>query len=200
MASTDARSVDGRRLRRQQNRETVIDALIQLFEAGVYQPSAQEIAEQAGVSPRSLFRYFDDLDDLSQAAILRLVEGARQFTDVEIDPSLPLAERITRLVAARVQLFETTAAASRAARITAHRRPPVATQLRESREFLRMQIATVFAHELRGSRDHLLPAIDALCSFETYELLRTTHRLPQKRAAAAIRNAVSTLLGGEGDV
>ena len=46
-----ALEVDGRRLRREQNRESVIDALIELFGEGVYQPSSADIAERAGISP-----------------------------------------------------------------------------------------------------------------------------------------------------
>ena len=44
-------TVDGRRLRREQNREAVIDALVELFEEGSYTPSSGEIAERAGISP-----------------------------------------------------------------------------------------------------------------------------------------------------
>ena len=198
MTATDPELTDGRRRRRKENRDTVIDALIALFDAGKYQPSAQEIAEQAGVSPRSLFRYFDDLDDLSEAAIERLVEGSRPFAEVEIPSSMPLSDRVDLLVEARVRLFETTAAAARAARITAHRRAPVATQLHDSRSFLRQQVSTVFGAELDAGRRHLLPAVDALCSFETYDLLRSSHRLSQKRITDTLRDALRALLESEG--
>ena len=198
MTATDPELTDGRRRRRKENRDTVIDALIALFDAGRYQPSAQEIAEQAGVSPRSLFRYFDDLDDLIEAAIEHLVEGSRPFAEVEIPASTPLADRIDLLVEARVRLFETTAAAARAARITAHRRAPVAAQLHDSRAFLRQQVSSVFGPELDAGRRHLLPAVDALCSFETYDLLRNSHRLSQKRTAETLRAALRALLDPEG--
>ena len=42
-----SQEVDGRRLRREQNREAVLDALAALFSEGVYQPSANDIAERA---------------------------------------------------------------------------------------------------------------------------------------------------------
>ena len=198
MTDIDPVSNDGRRRRRMENRDTVIDALIAMFDEGIYQPSASEIADRAGVSPRSLFRYFDDLDDLSQAAIERLVEGARPLTEVNIPAGRPLDERIALLVDARLRLFESTAAASRAARITAHRRPPVAAQLHESRSVLRRQVAAVFACELEGSRKHLLPALDALLSFETYDLLRASHRLSRRRIAETLHDALLALLGAEG--
>lgn len=198
MTATNPERTDGRRRRRMENRDTVIDALIALFDAGRYQPSAQDIAQEAGVSPRSLFRYFDDLDDLSEAAIERLVEAARPFAEVEIAQSNPLGDRIDLLVDARIRLYESTAAAARAARITAHRRAPVAAQLRESRAFLRDQVARVFASELDAGRRHLLPAVDALCSFETYDLLQSAHGLSQKRIAETLRAALVALLDPEG--
>jgi AcrR family transcriptional regulator len=65
---------DGRRLRRHHNREAVIDALPGLFDNGIYRPSAAEIAERAGLSPRSLFRYVDDAGaERAMVAALRVL-------------------------------------------------------------------------------------------------------------------------------
>ena len=47
---------DGRRLRRERNRDAVIEALLDLFGEGNLQPSTDEIAVRSGVSARSLFR------------------------------------------------------------------------------------------------------------------------------------------------
>src|SRR3954470_12345428 len=91
--------LDGRRLRREQNREAVIDALVGLWEEGVYQPSASQIADGAGLSPRSLFRYFDDVDDLNRAAIERQLAGARPLLDVGVGPDAPTATKVERVVA-----------------------------------------------------------------------------------------------------
>ena len=189
---------DGRRLRREQNREAVIDALVALFEEGRYQPGTAEIAERAGLSPRSLFRYFDDADDLNHAAIDRQLAKARPLLAVGVGPDAPTAEKIRHLVAARVKLHETTAPAARAARASAHRRPVVATQLHDARSFLRHQIERLFAAELGGARAVLLPAVDALCSFETYELLRHDHGLSRSKVTSALVAALTTLLDPDG--
>jgi len=37
--------VDGRRVRRHQNREAVIDAMVEMFHAGIYSPGSAQIAE-----------------------------------------------------------------------------------------------------------------------------------------------------------
>lgn len=189
-----AQTADGRRMRREQNREAVIDALVDLFHQGVYQPSSAQIAERAGLSPRSLFRYFDDVDDLNHAAIDRQLADARPLLEVDARPADPLAHRVARLVAARLRLFDAIAPGARAARICAHRHPVVAEQVHDSRAYLRAQIQRLFAPELAGARAALLPAVDALCSFETYELLRVDQRLSRAKTAAALETALTSLL------
>src|SRR3954467_5709155 len=164
-----ATQVDGRRLRREQNRESVVDALVELFEEGDYTPSSATIAGRAGISARSLFRYFDDVDDLNRAAIDRHIAANRHLFEPHIDPAQPTGAKIEAFVAARARLHEAVAPGARAARLCAHRHPVVAAQLHGTRTFLRAQVQRVFAPELAGDRAALLPALDELCSFEAYE-------------------------------
>lgn len=186
--------VDGRRLRREQNRRAVLDALVGLFEEGVYQPSTGEIAERAGISPRSLFRYFDDVDDLNRAAVERHLDLHRGLFEIDIDPDDATANKIDRFVAARALLHETVAPSARAARLVAHRRDVVASQLADTRRFMRSQVHRTFARELAGERVALLPAIDELCSFESYDFLRHGHGLSLAKATAALVAALTQLL------
>ncbi len=69
VADTVHGAVDGRTMRRTRNRSAVITALLDMIREGDLHPGAAEIAERAGVSHRSIFRYFDDLDDLVRTAI-----------------------------------------------------------------------------------------------------------------------------------
>jgi len=189
--------IDGRRRRREQNRDAALDALGELFREGNFQPSSAEIAERAGLSPRSLFRYFDDVDDLSRAAIERQLRHAAPLVDPGVGPDDPTASKIERVVAARVRLFETVAPAARAARVCAHRQPRIAAKLAEDRACLRDQLGRVFAPELADSRRCLLAALDALCSFETHDLLRVDQRLSRSETEATLITALQALLGGD---
>lgn len=191
--SPPGNEVDGRRRRRARNRALVVDSLVDLFDRGIYQPSVREIAEGAGVSERSVFRYFDDLDDLSQAAITRLVERARPLLAVPVDTASTLHDRARAFVAARHRLFRATAHGARAARITAHRRPPVARQLRESRRHLRREVEEVFAREIEGGEQWMAPALDVLTSFEAFDLLTVERRLSAADAEAVVAGAVERL-------
>src|SRR3546814_2134204 len=67
-------TTDGRSLRRDRNRMAVIDAVLALYDSGNLAPSSDDIAERAGTSVRSVFRYFDDVDDMLRAAIGRRSE------------------------------------------------------------------------------------------------------------------------------
>src|SRR3954453_6982448 len=107
--------VDGRRLRREQNREAVVDALVELFEEGDYTPSSATIAARAGISSRSLFRYFDDVNDLNRAAIERHIAINPHLFEPHIDPGLPTAAKIDAFVDARVELHDAVAPGARAA-------------------------------------------------------------------------------------
>ena len=189
-----ADEVDGRRLRRTQNRIAAVEALVELFEEGVYQPSTSEIAERAGISPRSLFRYFEDVDDLHRAAIDSQLERAQPLLELDVSPGTATRRKIDAVVEARVRLFETIEPAARAGRVAAHRRPIVAATLDDSRAFLRSQLRRLFASELAGSRAAFLPALDALCSFESYELLRVHQGLSRPKTVAALTAALTQLL------
>ena len=193
-----ASEVDGRRQRREDNRKAVLDALVEMFAEGVYQPSSNEIAERAGLSPRSLFRYFDDVDDLSRAAIERQLAAARPLLDIGVGPEAPLETRIQRLAEARVRLFEAIAPAARAARVCAPRRPVIAEQMREARSYYRHQVARLFAAELDRTGGDLLPALDVLCSFESYDLLRRDQGLSRARTVTALIEALTALLDSPG--
>jgi AcrR family transcriptional regulator len=185
--------VDGRRLRREQNREAVLDAMVELFEEGNLTPTTGEVAQRAGLSPRSLFRYFDDIDDLNRAAIDRQLHDAQPLLDPDVAADAPLTERIEALVTTRARLWETIGPAARAARALAHRRPLVATQLHDGRGYMRRQLEELFPE----APDAVMPAVDALCSFESYELLRYERRMSRTAATAAVAAGLHALLGAE---
>lgn len=189
---------DGRKRRRAQNREAVIDALVALIGSGRFDASTTEIAQEAGISPRSLFRYFDDVDDLLQSAVARHHELARPFLRIDADPSDPLARRIAALVSARAQLWETVAPSARVARMRAPVVPMLAAELARNRAFQRAQLEELFSPELAAMEPQharaVLTAVDVLCSFEAHDLVRNDHGLPAGVAEAALVQALTALL------
>jgi AcrR family transcriptional regulator len=185
---------DGRHLRREQNREAALDALVALFAEGVYQPSTADVAERAGISPRSLFRYFDDVEDLTRAAIERQLAAAFALLDLDVRPDDPTAAKVRHLVEVRCRLFDAIAPAARAARGYALRHQVVAAHLADGRDHLRRQVRRLFGPELEHAGTGALPLVDVLCSFETYELLRYDQRLSRTATVAALVRGVTALV------
>src|SRR5687767_12332786 len=122
MASTG--HVDGRTRRAQRTRAGVLDAVLALIAEGDLRPTAPRIAERAGVSLRSVFQHFTDLDALfAEAADSELTKIAGHVQ--AIDPSGPIADRIEAFVRQRTQALEQLTPARRAALLLEPTSPPV---------------------------------------------------------------------------
>lgn len=182
--------VDGRAERRERNRTSVVEALLDLYREGQLNPSAELIARRAGVSPRSLFRYFDDVEALVQEAVAQQQARLAPRLAVAIDADLPFEERLRVLVERRLELFEAMGHVARVARATSLQHPLVASELARIRARLREQVATLFAAELAAKpgadRARALSAADVLASWESVELLRNDQGLDRTEAAAAV--------------
>jgi hypothetical protein len=63
-SSTEEFSVDGRFARSARTRLAIVDALRALNQAGDVRPTAARVAERAGVSLRTVWQHFDDLESL----------------------------------------------------------------------------------------------------------------------------------------
>ena len=175
-AAQDARDgVDGRAARRARNRVAVVEALLALVADGDLAPASDDVAARAGLSTRSIFRYFDDVDDLCRAAIAAQHERVAPLFDRPIDVEAPFAERVHAVVAHRVELFDAMGEVGRMARLRAPFQPLVAAELHAARGWLRARLATALHPELTALVDRAEAALDAadvLCSFEAYRLLR----------------------------
>jgi len=196
--TTASTELDGRRARRGRNREAVVDALLELFREGELNPSVAAVAERSGVSLRSVFRYFDDLDEMGRIAIGRHLDSVGHLFDLPAIGEGSRADRIDALVAQRVGLYERVAPVMRAALIRAPFQPVISTALARRRDFLREQVASQFAPELAklGAAEAaaVLAGADVLTSFESMELLRVDHKLTTAKAAAAIKGSLDRLL------
>ena len=187
---------DGRRRRREDNRAAVVDALLELIRAGDLAPSADAVAARAGLSARSLFRYFDDLEDLCRTGIARQLAAVAPELEREVEEA-PVDARIAAAVAQRVRLFEAMGAVGTFARLRAPFQPLVARQLAGARRVLRERLRAILAPALapRDDVDAIVAAADVLCSFESYRLLRDDHGRSVPDAESVMTGAVLALAG-----
>jgi AcrR family transcriptional regulator len=189
---------DGRRARRDRNREAVVDAYLDLVREGDMHPNVADVAERSGVSHRSVFRYFADKDELARTAVQRQTAWASSLAAIPVAATASLDDRIAALVEQRAEMFDRIGAVGRLSRALAGRQPIIAEQLELSRRFFRKQLTVLFERELTalGEPDsgEVLGAIDVLCSFESYDLLRRDQGMSQARAKRTMARAVRASL------
>jgi AcrR family transcriptional regulator len=194
-------SADGRNQRRDRNRDAVVESLLGLYREGNPGPSADQIAERAGISARSVFRYFDDADAMVRAAIARQQAHLAPLYALDATSDLPLAERIERFVAARMRLLEGMGEVGRVARSLAARQPLILAELARIRGTLRRQLTGLFAPQLDalapGEREAAVAAADVVTSWESLDLMRNDQGLTREQAVAAMAAALLRLLGGD---
>jgi AcrR family transcriptional regulator len=179
----------------------VLDAALELFANGVLTPSATEVAERSGVSLRSVYRYYEDLEELLRASIARNVERNRHLFEVEGLGTGPLPERIDRFVAARSRLYEELAGIARAAVVRARTNEILRAQVERQMAALRCQTEAMFAPELGAcdgaeQRRELADALAMVTGFEGLEVLRTTLGRTPDEAKQTMAAALRRLLGG----
>lgn len=195
-ADADAAGGDGRHARRDRNRLAVVDAMLTLYAEGNLDPSSDEIAERAGLSPRSLFRYFEDLDDLVRVAIARQHERLLPMARLDLGPA-PLADRVQRLVQQRVRLFDAISSVGVVSRVRAPFQPLIADELAIARSYLRRQVEQLLAPELAAlaaDAPSAVAAIDVLTSFESLQLLRFDQQLTPVAVEATLVRSITLLL------
>ena len=189
--------VDGRRLRRDRNRDAVVHALLALYREGNLDPSADEIATRSGVSARSVFRYFDDVEDLANAAITHQLMDVAHLLPLTCPPDRPLAERIAAVAQQRAALYEAIFPVALVSRLRAPFNRAVAARLAQNRAEMRAQVANLFRAELAalpdGAAARRLAAADTLASYETWSLWRTDQGLSAADAEATMVDALTCL-------
>ena len=167
-------ATDGRSLRRSHNRTAVIISLFHLIREGSLDPSVPEIADRAGVSHRSVFRYFDDLNYLVR---LTLDHAVNETMSLRTIPDLgvgPLERRIDIYVETRLRVHIQAYTVSRVAHIKAQKIPSIEEGLRALTVITRSQMVEHFAAECDHSSDRemLVDALMVLTSFEAYDYQR----------------------------
>ncbi len=185
-------SADGRRERSRSSRARIVQAMLDLVGGGHIAPSAAEVAEQAGVGLRSVFRHFDDMDSL--------YSEMSDSIEVRLMPVLlkPLAAtewkpRVRELAERRMTVFETMLPYRISANIK-----------RYQSSFLMQDYKRLIRLERQGVEALLSPAVladsaqtNALLaplSFQTWRLLRHDQELPVEAARAVVLRLVNAVL------
>lgn len=186
--------IDGRTARRNRNRDAVLDAMIELTTETGEEPAIEAVAERAGVSYRSVYRYFDDRTELLLAAIGRLMGDVWPIFDIEQLGEGTFDERLERFITVRIGAYRRLAPLSRLTMRRSLSEPIVMIQFDNVRTFLREQLCVQFASELSAltepERVVVVRAIDTMFQFEAMEFLARYEDLDDVEIAEVLRRQV----------
>jgi TetR/AcrR family transcriptional regulator of autoinduction and epiphytic fitness len=198
MQSAKRETRDGRTIRAERTRQALVDAMLALLDEGQLQPTAERIAERAGVSERSVFQHFADREVLYQAVAVQQFERIVP-TLKPVDVSLPLPERLDAFVHQRSRLLETITPVRRAALLLEPDSEVVSRWLGKTRRSKAMEAERVFSAELdrvpADERPVVAAALAAASAWTYWEALRAHQKLGVGRARAAMRATLAALLG-----
>lgn len=191
-------AVDGRTARRNRNKQAVLDAMIALTREQGEEPSVEVIAERAGVSYRSVYRYFDDRADLLRAAIGHVMTQIVPVFELDDPGEGPLEDRARRLIDSRLTAYRELAPLTRLALRRSAVEPEIAVELDTARSFLREQIIAQFGPELERfderERRVAVVALDIMFQFESLERLARLGAVDDGTAAEVLARHVQVHL------
>lgn len=188
---------DGRVARRVRNREAVVQAALDLVAEGRVETSLEDLTTLSGVSPRSVFRYFETLDDLRREVIRTSLDDLADLMQPPGPAGAALDERVDRFVAGRLDLYRRLTGPTHLARSRAATVPAIREELDRFRTILAEQTRAQFRPELGGRgvhKEEALGLVEAVASFDSYELLADHRRWPARKIARAWTAGLGAIL------
>ena len=192
-----SRSHDGRIVRGLRTRQSLIQATLDLIQAGDVEPTSAAIATIAGVSSRALFQHFTSLAELYAAAFDLAVSRAFDRTR-PVESDAPLASRIELLVSDRSELFEEWLPVWHFAERVRSVAPAVGLGVQHLRKLLRERLAAWFATELvnlnPAARNLVLDSLDVAFGLDSWMNMREELRLSPLHASCTWRFTAEALV------
>jgi AcrR family transcriptional regulator len=192
-----ASRVDGRRQRSERTRQAIIEAYLELLRRNPRMPTAAQIAAEAGISTRSIFERFSDLNALTLATADHAIAQAQAEAvarDVDADrPTRIRSHVVTRSLACerwmslwRVLVTAQDALGELRARVKLTR----LANIERMKLMYRAELSTL----AEPARERLLLALATLISFESWNQMRDCHGLSIEAAQEVWRSAIDRML------
>jgi len=189
---------DGRRERTGVTRQRILDATRDLILEGDAEPTAKAIASRVGMTTRTLFRHFPDMESLHRE-IIRAAQADVQAVLDEPFPSDADTEegwqaRIHIIVDRRVRAYEYVLPLQISSLLQRYRSAATEQDMKKSIARRRRRLKEVLPKDLAA--DPLFyEALDGILSIEYWISLRRDQRLSVTRATDVLHHAVSRMIG-----
>ena len=186
------KKVDGRRLRSERCKQSILDACEHLMREGHLVPTAQMISDRAEVPIRTFFRHYPDMESLFYAVDDCLKpEYERIFEETTSEGSL--SERIASAVDLHARSWEHNKALIKSAKAQLWRyqalRDNYARINRDLRKDLNERIP-----ELKEIDNDAREIIDGLASIEMWMRLRDHQKLSLARSIRIVQQSIEVIL------
>lgn len=189
---TGEKVLDGRRLRSERSRTAIIEAMLALQEEGVLVPTAHQVAERSGINIRSIFRHFEDMEALFEAADLELRESY-EAPFIGGDRKGSLQERIEHAVERHAAAYEKLGNMILSAQAQMWRYEVLRKNYARSQRNLRRDLDD-WLPELEQLPAWRREAVDGIASFEMWHRLRNFQGLSKKSAIEVVSNLLKEQL------
>lgn len=192
-AEASVESLDGRRQRADESRRRIALAMLDLARAGEAAPSAEQVAERAGVGRRTVFRLFSDMDGVYRE--MHAVMAARLTPMFEAPfKGVTWRARIDELIERRGKMFEEMLPVKSAADAHRYHSPFLQVEHKKITKLQRETLLRLLPQSVTADADRV-EALDLTFSFEVWRRLRHEQKLSPKQAIATWRHMARALLG-----
>ncbi|MEM7020344.1 MAG: TetR/AcrR family transcriptional regulator [Pseudomonadota bacterium] len=185
-------AVDGRTIRREKSRQCIISAVTQLLDAGEIEPTAEQVAKAAGVTMRTVFRHFDDMESLYREIILDM-QSQLDVLRVEYDPDTDWRVQFDQLILRRTGIFERLMTRTRASQALRHRSKVMDEDAQQNATRMRHTLEKFLPDSLVADT-MAFAAVEVLLSSEVWNRLRRDQNLSVERATEVIQHGVAAIL------
>jgi len=183
---------DGRRERTKSSRTKIINAYMSLVENGEYAPIATRVAEMAGVGLRSVFRHFDDMENLYREANEKLVARVLPIMLEELDGG-SWKERLHSIWNRRVRIYALVMPYRIFGSLKRYESPQAFAY---QKAFYDIESDTIDAEapDIVKANRIVIAGLKAILSFDSWRFLREELGLPEEEAAAVVRHSLEITL------
>ena len=195
--SIDVRAIDGRVLRGVRTREAIVRAARELFLRKGREPTLEEIADRADVSPRILIKHFSGLGGVIVAMVVQVLdEVVTRYQTVRVDTALE--DRLAAYVDVRAEVCEQFSPLWLRAVQMARHVPEMEALIRRGRADMRQFAEHVFAAEL-GRAPHamkrdLFDALTMVSDWNNWRYLREACERSPEEARVLLRQLLKRIL------
>jgi len=190
-------TIDGRHQRSQQSRQRIIDAIIELVNEGVLEPTAEQVSARAGLAMRTVFRHFSDMDSLYREIHRRMYARVQAIADEGIEAE-DWQATLHNLIDRRSRLHEEMMPMRLSADALRHRSTFLQEEHRRFIGLARDMLRKVLPDQLLKNK-LCFEALDALFSFDMWIRLRRDQKLSAAVARQLLHDGADALLAAAGD-